>query len=152
METNPLARKSVIKKCPGCGTRLRLPAQHGAEGICFACGRPLTVVYVGDNPSQVTAEQMFQRFHGVPPKSKKFIKLPRVKRAMRIGKVESIAYIPDLRSRRGGVIWNHEFGDYGPLRPKSKKKPELLVSEDGKQLIIHNTSGFYFDPRLGIVG
>jgi hypothetical protein len=101
-----------------------------------------------------TVEEKYEKFHGVPVQKWRVVKVPKLpETAFVIGRLKSITYWPHDKSKRGETLWEHEFGDYGPLRPKGKHLPLLAVSADGKQLlIIRDKSKFYFDEEAGIVG
>jgi len=94
---------------------------------------------------------LYQAFHGSPPSNVKKVKVPNVKRAIKIGRLSALQYDPEPPSNLTGKRYLHDFGDYG-YKFSGKNKPILAVSQDGKQLLIlRDKSDFVFNER-GIVG
>ena len=105
------------------------------------------------NPS--TLQRQARAFHGegagdlvkLSPKERK---LPAV--GVLLGEVSQVGYEPDRRSKRGANEWVHRFGDRGPGKPTSTKKPLLVAFADGRTAIVQGKSPARFRPSMGIVG
>lgn len=93
-----------------------------------------------------------ERFHGTPEETAVLDDDQRPPREVVVlGKLEGIAYRPNRRSKRGGIVWEHEAGDRGDGEPRNRGRG-LVVSDGERVFAVPGNSGPEFDPDRGIVG
>lgn len=101
------------------------------------------------------ARSLSTRFHGVEDEVIELDPhertLPRF--AVALGRIPELSYEPSRGSERGGVRWEHEAGDFGPLRKRSRRKPMLAADpRNGRPFIVPMRSPVRFDAELGLLG
>lgn len=107
-------------------------------------------------PSIEQARAAFRDFHEAEPVRMQKVHIPDPPKAgWQLGKLIEIVYEPQNPSKRARTQYSHEFGDFGnPILSArfGKRKPLLIVSADGNQLlIVRGPSKFHVTER-GIVG
>ena len=119
--------------------------------------RARNLVELAEVPSEALtavdrAQRAYQQFHSAEARVVDVVDIPDAPdAAWQLGRVIAIAYEPESPSRRKGTVYEHQFGDYGTVR-FGKHKPRLLVSPDGRQLLIERDESDFRVTERGIVG
>ena len=106
-----------------------------------------------DKKALAAARRLSQMFHGAKSEVVKLAAKERraaPKYAMVLGRVQAIVYAPET-GKRAAYNWNHESGDRGFGKPRSRNKPLLVVGPDKRPQLIMDRSPMKLTKR-GLVG
>ena len=113
-----------------------------------ACHKLHELIKAKSNPLN-----LYQAFHGNPPKRMRKVNLPVPKkgsRLVKIGRLVDVTYQPEWPSRLAGRAFQHYFGDTGSI--VLPEKPILATDSKGKNLFIIPDRSRPKFTRRGIIG
>jgi len=146
MKQNPFGHSSQVP-CDICGEVIRVgPEEYKSESLL----KHIRKAHGYKNP----VSRLYQRFHGVPPRTKRIVKFNNPKGPLiKIGNVSRIDYVPGENSHHRGINFYHHLGDTGDR--KLRTNWILATDESGKNfyLLKDNPKSSYpvFTER-GIIG